>query len=99
MLRMFITDARTADDIVNKHVVYGILIGLIKSDLSRYGGYLDFVVIKGWLGSLYNRMNMSRRMVTTSGPIVTRSLWEEVRLLTPALIGVNFGLLALLGPA
>ena len=53
--------------------------GLIKSDMTRYGGYLDFTVTKGWLQSLYSRMNMSRRMVTTSRPIVIYSLWEEVR--------------------
>ena len=52
---------------------------LIKADMTKYGGYLDFTVTKGQLKSLYSRMNMSRRMVTTSRPIVTSSLWEEVR--------------------
>ena len=70
---------RTAGGTINKHVIYGILMGLIKADMTRYGGYLDFTVTKGWLQSLYSRMNMSRRMVTTSRPIVTSSLWEEVR--------------------
>ena len=78
-LRIFITNVRTACGTVNKHVIYGIIMGLIKADLSRYGGYLDFVVTKDRLGSLYKRMNMSRRMITTSRPVVTRSLWEEVR--------------------
>ena len=52
---------------------------LIKADMTKYGGYLDFTVTKGQLKSLYSRMNMSRRMVTTSRPIVISSLWEEVR--------------------
>ena len=78
-LRLFITNTRTADGTINKHVIYGILMGLFKAEMTRYGGYLDFTVTKGWLQSLYSRMNMSRRMVTTSRPIVTSSLWEEVR--------------------
>ena len=43
--------------------------GLIKADMTRYGGYLDFTVTKGWLKSLYSRMNMPPCMVTTSRPI------------------------------
>ena len=70
-LRLFITSMRTAGGTINKHVIYGILRGLIKAGMTRYGGYLDFTVTKGWLQSLYSRMNMSRRMVTTSRPTVT----------------------------
>ena len=70
---------RTAGGTINKHVIYGILMGLIKAHLTRYGRCLDFVVTKGWIQSLYKRMYMSRRMVTTSRPIVTAFLWEEVR--------------------
>ena len=77
-LLLFITNIRTAGGTINKHVIYGILMGLIKSDMTRYGGYLDFTVTKGLLQSLYSRMNTSRRMVTTSRPMVTSSLWEEV---------------------
>ena len=77
-LRLFITNMRTAGGTINKHVIYGILMGLIKSDMTRYGGYLDFTVTKGLLQSMYSRMNISRRMVTTSRPIVTSSQWEEV---------------------
>ena len=69
---------KTAGGTINKHVIYRILLVLIKVDMRRYGGYLDFAVTKGWLQSLYSRMNMFRRMVTTSRPIVTSSLWEEV---------------------
>ena len=78
-LRLLITNMRTTGGTINKHVIYGILMGLIRADISRYGGYLDFTVTKVWLKSLYSRMNMSRSMVTTSRPIVTSSLLEEVR--------------------
>ena len=46
-LNLFITNMRTAGETINKHVIYGILMGLIKTDRSRYGGYLDFTVTKG----------------------------------------------------
>ena len=70
---------RTAGGKINKHVNYGILMDLIKADMTRYGSYQDFTVTKGWLQSLYSRMNMSQRMVTTSKPIVISSLWKEAR--------------------
>ena len=44
---LFITNMRTAGGRINKHVIYGILMGLIKADMARYGGYLDFTVTKG----------------------------------------------------
>ena len=68
-LCIFITNIRTTGRTINKHVIYGFLMGLIKADMTRYGGYLDFTVTKGWLKSLYSRMNMPRCMVTTSRPI------------------------------
>ena len=46
-LNLFITNMRTAGETINKHVIYRILMGLIKTDRSRYGGYLDFTVTKG----------------------------------------------------
>ena len=58
-LHLFITNMRTAGGTINKHVIYGILMGLIKADMTRYGGYVDFTVTKGWLQSLHSRMNMS----------------------------------------
>ena len=70
---------RIAGGTINKHVNYGILMDLIKADMTRYGSYRDFTVTKGWLQSLYSRMNMSQRMVTTSKPIVISSLWKEAR--------------------
>ena len=76
---MFINNTRKAGGTVNKLVVYGVLMGLIKSDLARYGRYLDFVITNGWLQSLYKRMNLTRRMVTTSRPVITQSMWLEVK--------------------
>ena len=58
-LRLFITNMRTAGGTINKHVIYGILMGLIKADMTMYGGYLDFTVTKACLQSLYSRMNKS----------------------------------------
>ena len=79
VLRTFIINLRLAGGTVDRHSVHGVLMGIIKSNLTRYGGYLDFTITNGWIQSLYARMNMSRRMVTTSRPIVTRALWNEVR--------------------
>ena len=78
-LRLFVTNMKTAGGTINKHVIYRILMGLIKANMTRYSGYLDFTVTKGWLQSLYSRINMFRRMVTTSRPIVIPLLWEEVK--------------------
>ena len=50
--------------------------GLIKSDLGRYGQYLNFVITNGWLQSLYQRMNLTRR---TSRPAITKATWLEVK--------------------
>ena len=60
-LRLFITNMRTAGGTINKHVIYGILMGLIKADMTRHGEYLDFTGTKDWLQPLYSRMNMSRQ--------------------------------------
>ena len=64
---------------INHHVIFGVLMGLIKSDLVTYGMYLEFQITDVWIQSLYRRMNLSRRMVTTSRPTVTRSIWLETR--------------------
>ena len=45
-LHLFITNMRTAGGTISKHVIYGILMGLIKADMTKYGGYLDFTVTK-----------------------------------------------------
>ena len=73
-LRSFLTNLRTGGGTINRHVLYGVLMGLIKSDLSRYGQYLEFCVTNGWVQSLYTRMGYTRRMVTTSRPVITRAL-------------------------
>ena len=78
-LRAFIVSTRTEGGTINKHVIYGILMGLIRSDLGRYGQYLNFVVTNGWLQSLYQRMNLTRRIVTTSRPAITKATWLEVK--------------------
>ena len=78
-LRAFIVSTRTAGGTINKHVIYGILMGLIKSDLGRYGQYLNFVVTNSWLQSLYQRMNLTRRIVTMSRPAITKATWLEVK--------------------
>ena len=70
-LRLFMTNIRTASGTINKHVIYG----LIKANMTRYCGYLDFTVTKSWLQPLYNRVNVSWRLITRSRPMVTSSLW------------------------
>ena len=52
---------------------------LIKSDLAKYGQYLEFRITNGWVQSLYTRMWFTRRIATTSRPTVTRKLWLETR--------------------
>ena len=37
---------RTASGTISKHVIYGILMGVIKTDMTKFGGYLDFVITK-----------------------------------------------------
>ena len=69
-LQRFLLNIRKAGGCINRHVS-GVLMGLIKSDLDKYGCQLEY---------LYTRMNLSRRMVITSRPIIKKSIWEEVRL-------------------
>ena len=69
-LRSFIINLRTAGGTINRHVLYGVLMGLIKSDLAKYGQYLEFHITNGWVQSLYTRMGFRRRIATTSRPKV-----------------------------
>ena len=69
-LRSFIINLRTAGGTINRHVLYGVLMGLIKSDLAKYGQYLEFRITNGWVQSLYTRMGFRRRIATTSRPKV-----------------------------
>ena len=77
-LRKFLVNLRDAGGNVNRTVVYGVLMGLIQSDLERYGRFLDFNVTNGWIRYLYNRMKFTRRMVTTSRRKINREAWVEV---------------------
>jgi len=70
-LLSFLTNLRSASKTKNKHVLYGVLMGLTKSDLSRYGRYLELCVTDGWVQSLYTRKGYKRRMVSTSQPVIT----------------------------
>ena len=73
--RKFIVCLREAGGNINQHVIHGVLMSLIKADLSKYGSCMDFNVPRGWI--IYKQMNMTRRMVTASRPKITHSIWEE----------------------
>ena len=51
-LRTFLIAQRRAGGNINRHTVYGVLMGLIKSNLHLYGGYLEFTATDGRLYSL-----------------------------------------------
>ena len=68
-LQKVFINLRKAGGSVNRHVVSGVLLGLIKSNLTRYGQYLEFCVANGRLQYSYKLMNMSRRTSTTSRPV------------------------------
>ena len=80
-LRTFLIAQRRPGGNINRHTIYGVLMGLIKCNLPLYGGYLEFTATDGWPYSLYKRMNFVRRTVTTSRPVVTEALWIEIRTL------------------
>ena len=77
-LRAMIVNLGTAGAVINIHVVSGVLAGIVRSNLEKFGQFSDFEVTRSWVHSLYHRMNLSRRAATTSRPIITRSLWEEI---------------------
>ena len=54
--------------------------GLVRSDPAKFRLYLEFEVTKSWVQSLYMRMNYSQRVATTSRPIITLALWDELRI-------------------
>ena len=70
---------RVAGASINIHVVSGVLNGLIRANPERFGKYMEFKVTRSWARSLYQRMKFSCHAVTTSRPVITRSLWVEVR--------------------
>ena len=63
---------------INIHTVRGVLADLVRSDVQKYGEYLDFEVTGAWVRSLFSRMKFSRRFSDRSRPIITRGLWEEI---------------------
>ena len=72
-LRTFLIAQRRAGGNINRHTVYGVLMGLIKSNLHLYGGYLEFTATDVSLYSLYKRMNFVQRAVTASRPVVNKA--------------------------
>ena len=78
-LHSMLVKPRLAGAGINIHVVSGVLNGLIRANPERFGKYMEFKVTRSWAQSLYQRMKFSRRAVTTSRPVITRSLWVEVR--------------------
>ena len=70
---------RLADAGINIHVVSGVLNGLIRANPERFGKYMEFEVTRSWAQSLYQRIKFSCRAVTTSRPVITRSLWVDIR--------------------
>lgn len=78
-LRTMLVSLRTGGAAINSHVVKGVLAGLVRSNIVKYGQFSDFQVNRSWVRSLYQRMKFSRRCSTTSRPIITRSVWEETR--------------------
>ena len=65
---------RTAGASINIHVVSGVRNGLIRTNPERFGRYMDLKVTRSLVRSLYQRMKFSRRVVTTSRLVITRSL-------------------------
>ena len=63
---------------INLHVVFGVLMGLILSDLITYDMYLKFQIGDRWIHFFYKHMNLYRRMATTLRPTITKSVWLEV---------------------
>ena len=78
-LRSMVLSLRTAGDSINQHVVRGVLMGLVRSNPEKFGKYINFEVTRSWIRSLHHRMKFSRRAATTSIPVITRSLWNEIK--------------------
>ena len=78
-LRSMLVKLRLAGAGINIHVVSGVLNGLIWTNPERFAKYMEFKVTRSWAQSLYQRMKFSSHAATTSRPVITRSLWVEVR--------------------
>ena len=75
----FITHLGMTSGTNNLHVAFGVLMGLIKSDLITCDMYLKFQIADEWIQSFYRCMHLYRRIVTTLRPTITRSIWLEVQ--------------------
>ena len=65
---------------INNHVVSGVLNGLICANPERFGKYFKvFKVTRSWVQSLYQRIKFPRLAVTTLRPVISSSLWDELR--------------------
>ena len=60
-------------------VVSGVLMGLVQSNLQKFGKYLNFHVSRSWVRSLYQRTKSLCQAATTWRPVITRSLWIEAK--------------------
>ena len=69
----------TAATRVNQHVVRGVLIGLVQAYRRKFGKYVNLEVTQSWVRSLYQQMKFSRRVATTSIPVITSSFWNEIK--------------------
>ena len=58
-LRAMVITLQKAGSVINVHVIRGILMGLIRSNSTQFGQYCDFVVMRSWVRSLYQRMKFS----------------------------------------
>ena len=79
-LRSMLVKLRLAGAGINIHLASGLLNGFIRENPERFGKYMEFKVTRSWARSLYQRMKLTCRAVTRSRPVITRSLWVEVRL-------------------
>ena len=71
---------RISGAVINSTTIRGILMGLIRADLLKYGQYLDFEVTRSFVNSVYKRLNMTRLASTTSRLEIPRAVWEEIRI-------------------
>ena len=78
-LRAMIISLRTAGAWINQHVVRRVLIGLVQSYPEKFGKYINFEVTRSWVRSVYQRMKFSCITATTSRPVITHSLWNEIK--------------------
>ena len=62
---------------INIHTMRGMVASLVRSEVEKYGHYLDFQVTRPWVRSLYHRMKMSRHVSITFRHIITRAYGKK----------------------